>query len=128
MKILFLIKYNSQKIGHFGLDDFNAKDNSIFISDVIRGKRGFAPGLMEIVLNHFIRWIFINLKISIVRLRVFHDDEKAILLYTKCGLKKISSTNMKKITTDEGWKWIESDDKTSERFLDIMEIRKPDES
>lgn len=125
-RILFLIFYDNQKIGHLGLDLFRPEDNSIFICDVMRGERGFAPGLMVVVFKQFIKWLQNELKISIIRLRVFHDDEKAISLYKKCGLKKSQSIPMKKEITEEGWKWIEqeNDNKVAERFFQVMEIKK----
>jgi len=125
-RILFLIVYNNQKIGHFGLDCYNKDDNSIFITDVIRGERGFAPGLMEIVFHEFIKWILNELKISVIRLRVFQDDDKAISLYKRCGFKKINSIPMKKQLTNDGWKWSKLKDITqdAERFFDVMEIQR----
>ena len=38
-RILFLIMYNNQKIGHFGLDCYNKDENSIFIVSTQRSKR-----------------------------------------------------------------------------------------
>lgn len=123
-RVLFLIIYNDQKIGHFGLDNYNEKDNSIFITDVIRGERGFAPGLMTIVFNQFIKWIQNELKISIIRLRVFDDDDKAIALYKKCGFRKMKSIPMYKELTEDGWKWVEVKevDQNPKRFFDVMEF------
>jgi RimJ/RimL family protein N-acetyltransferase len=124
-RILFLIIHNNQKIGQIGLDWYDKRDNSIFITDVIRGERGFAPGLMSIVFNQFIIWIRNELGISVIKLRVFQDDVKAISLYEKCGFKKIDSISMKKQLTNDGWKWIKIDsvNQIPERFFDIMEFR-----
>lgn len=124
-RILFLIIFNNQKIGHFGLDCYNEKENSIFITDVIRGEKGFAPGLMEIIFKNYLDWIQKKLKISIIKLRVFQDDVKAIELYKKCDFKKKYSIPMCKKSSIEGWKWIEMDnlEKSPERYFDVMEFR-----
>ncbi len=124
-RILFLIIFKNKKIGHFGLDCYNEEDNSIFITDVIRGEKGFAPGLMSIIFKNYLKWIQKKLKISVIKLRVFHDDDKAILLYKKCGFKKINSIPMIKQLSKNGWRWMEMDDleKNAERFFDVMEFR-----
>ena len=123
-RTLFILYYNNQKIGHVGLSMYNEKENSVYFTDIMRGERGFAPGLMEIVFNRFVEWIQNELKISAIRLRVFQDDDKAISLYKKCGLEKIDSIPMKKQLTDDGWKWIKLEDTTQDakRFFDVMEI------
>ena len=124
-RILFLIVFKNQKIGHFGLDCYNEKENSVFVTDVIRGEKGFAPGLMGIIFKNYINWIQKKLKISIIKLRVFQDDEKAISLYKKCGFKKIDSIPMCKKLSSNGWKWVEMDnlEKNPERYFDLMELR-----
>lgn len=124
-RILFLIIFNNNKIGHFGLDCYNEKENSVFITDVIRGEKGFAPGLMEIIFKNYILWIQKKFKISIIKLRVFQDDKKALELYKKCGFKKKYSIPMCKKLSNNGWKWLEmvGNDKNPERYFDVMEFR-----
>ena len=126
-RIIFLIIFDEKKIGHIGLDSYNAKDNSVYITDVLRGVRGFAPGLMEYVIKLYIKWIFEYLKISKIRLRVFSDAYKAINCYERCGLLTIDSIPLKREISDDGWKWVEkkiqSDDEYGERYFNVMEIQ-----
>jgi len=104
------------------------EENSIDIWNVIRGVRGFAPGLMEHIEKIFIKWIFNELQISKIQLKVFSDAHKAINLYERCGLLTINSIPMKRIFTEDGWKWVETELKSetecAERYLNIMEIKK----
>jgi len=127
-KILFLIIFDGRQIGHFGLDIFNEEENSIYIWNVIRGVRESAPGLMEHVLKEFIKWTFNELKVSKIQLKVFSDIHKAINLYERCGFLTVGSTPMKRIFTEDGWKWIETELKSeteyAERYFNKMEIKK----
>jgi len=50
-KMLFSILHNSELIGHVGLIRYNKHNNSIMVTNVLRGKRGFTKGLMEAVLQ-----------------------------------------------------------------------------
>ena len=127
-RILFVLYYDNQKIGHVGLSMYNEKENSVYFTDIMRGERGFAPGLMEHVLNAFITWIFKDLSISKILLRVFNDKLKTINLYEKCGFLKIDSTPAKRIITNDGWKWVEtklkSKNERAEIFVNLMELMK----
>lgn len=127
-RILFLIIYDGTKIGHIGLDRYNKKDNSIHITDVLRGERGFAPGLMVHIMKAYNKWIFKNLKISKIQLRVFSDAFRAINCYERCGMITVNSIPHKRIFTKDGWKWVKtklkSDDEYAERYFNIMEILK----
>ena len=126
-RILFLIFFDGKKIGHFGLDFYQQEDNSVYITDVMRGVRGFAPGLMEYVIKLYIKWIFNHLGISKIRLRVFSDAYKAINCYERCGLLTINSIPFTREFTEDGWKWVEkrinSNDEYGERYFNVMEIK-----
>jgi len=125
-KMLFSIFYNSELIGHVGLAHYNKHNNSIVVTNVLRGKRGFAKGLMEAVLKSLFTWIFNFLKISKIELMVFSDNYKAKKLFRKCGMKKIKTVPLTKKITEDGYKWIENksiENKSSvSRYFDIMEI------
>lgn len=127
-RALFMITYDGKKIGHIGLDRYDKSDNAIYITDVLRGVRGFSPGLMEFVQKLFIAWIFRYLKISIIRIRVFSDNYKAINLYEKCGFLMIDSIPVKRRFTNDGWKWVKikirREGTYAERYFSVMEISK----
>jgi len=127
-RILFLIIHNGEKIGHIGLDCYNKFDNSVYVTDVLRGERGFAPGLMVHVIKVYIKWIFKTLRISKIQLRVFSDAFQAINCYEKCGMLTVNSIPYKRVITNDGWKWVEmklkSKNDYGERYFNTMEISK----
>jgi len=127
-RIIFLIIYDGKKIGHIGLDTYNKKENSIHITDVLRGEQGFAPGLMVHVMRVFFKWIFTKLKISKIKLRVFSDAYRAINCYEKAGMVTTNSIPHKRIYTKNGWRWkkmkLKSQNEYGERYFSIMEISK----
>lgn len=126
-RILFLIIFDGKKVGHIGLDLHDQENNSIYITDVLRGVKGFAPGLMEYTIKLYIRWIFDYFKNSTIKLRVFSDAYKAINCYERCGLLTVDSVPLKREITEDGWKWVEkkikSDDEYGERYFNVMEIK-----
>jgi len=127
-RILFLITYDGQKIGHVGLDGYDEMNNSIFFVDFMRGVRGFAPGLMSYIEKKFIHWIFTNLKILTIQLRVFSDNYKTINLHERCGFLTVNSIPLKRNFTKDGWNWSETKidlgNKYAERYFSIMEKKK----
>jgi len=127
-KILFLIKLNNKKIGHMGLCNFNEKDNSIEIDNVIRAYRQGYPGLMEKALKSLIKWGFQDLKLSKVLVKVFSDNYKAINLYQRCGLLTVYSIPLKRSVINDGWKWEEAKKNNEnvfpDRYMSVLEITK----
>jgi RimJ/RimL family protein N-acetyltransferase len=126
-RILFLIILNDKKIGHIGTYRYNSIDNSAQIDNVLRSIRGSVPGLMEKVTTFMINWMFNDLHLSKVSLKVFSDNFKAINLYERCGMVTVGIIPLKQNFTADGWKWQETilkDDEYADRYFSIMEINK----
>jgi RimJ/RimL family protein N-acetyltransferase len=123
-RILFLIFLNGEKIGHIGTFRYNESENSAEIDNVLRGIRGCCPGLMEYVTNKLISWMFSELKLSKIKLKVFSDNYKAINLYERCKMLTIGNIPLKREFNNQGWKWIpvKSSNGYAERYYSIMEI------
>ena len=126
-RILFLIILNGEKIGHIGTDHYDEKTNSAQIQNVMHGlKNNHPPKLMENVLNSMFRWMFDDLKLSMVQLKVFSESYKAINLYERCKMLTVGSIPLQRITTEGGWKWeetsIKNEDEYPNRWFNVMEI------
>lgn len=127
-RIAFMILVDGQKIGHFGITDYAEEDDSVWFENGIRGVRKSLPGLMEAVERKLIQWLFYDVKISKIKLRLFSDNIKPINLHERCGFLAIESIPIKRIFTDDGWTWrkmeITSDEEFGERYYNIMELKK----
>lgn len=127
-RIAFMILINGDKIGHFGITDYTEADNSVWFENGIRGVRKSLPGLMEVVERELIKWLFDEVKISKIKLRLFSNNVKPINLHERCGFLTVDTIPIKRIFTDEGWRWekmeLKSDDEFGERYYNIMELTK----
>jgi len=127
-RILFLIMLNGKKIGHIGTFHYDENSNSVEIDNVLRGVRGSLPGLMENVLNSMFEWMFSDLKLSKIQLRVFSDNYKGMSLYERCNMLMVGVTPLKRVFNGNDWNWIEvslkSEEDYGERYFSIMEITK----
>jgi len=125
-RILFMIILEGVKIGHIGTYRYNAGDNSAEIDNVVRAIRDSHPGLMEKVTRSMIKWMFVDVGLSKVRLKVFSDNYKAINLYERCGMLTVGNIPLKRVHTQDGWKWEETQLNTeseyADRYFSIMEI------
>lgn len=124
-RILFLIIYDGEKIGHIGLDGYNVHENSVYIVDVLRGVPDIASGLMTIVESKLLKWIFKSLQISTIKIRVFSDNHKGIAIHEKCGFIAKNSIPLKRKFTHDGWIWkpikLKSKNVFAERYFLLFE-------
>jgi|SRR6267143_1618627 len=129
-KILFIIILENKKIGQCGIFRYDEINNSAEIDNILRGVRGSYPGVMEKVEKSVLKWMFEDLKLSKVQLRVFSDNYKAINLYERCKMLTVGTIPVKRIFTQDGWRWeetrLQSENDYAERYFNIMEIRKED--
>jgi len=127
-RIAFMILVDGEKIGHFGITDYCKDDNSVWFEYGIRGVRKSLPGLMEAVERKLIEWIFNDVKISKIKLRLFSDNVKPINLHERCGFLAIDTIPIKRIFTEDGWTWgkteLKSDEEFGERYYNVMELKK----
>ncbi len=124
-RILFLIFLDGKKIGHIGTYRYDPLQNSAEIDNVLRSIRENTPGLMEKVTKYLIDWMFHDLSLSKVQLKVFSDNFKAINLYERCGMLTVGIIPLKRKFTNDGWEWQETtlnDGEYADRYFSIMEI------
>ncbi len=124
-RILFLIILNGEKIGHIGTYRYNIKENSAEIDNVVRAIRKNYPGIMEKVTKFLINWMFKELKLTKIQLKVFSDNFKAINLYERCGMRTVDMIPLRRELTERGWKWNETklqEGEYADRYFSVMEI------
>ncbi|MGI0011218.1 MAG: GNAT family N-acetyltransferase [Nitrosopumilaceae archaeon] len=124
-RILFLIRVDSQKIGHIGIFLYDELQKIVEIDNVLRGIRNGNHGLMEKVTKNIIQWVFDDLRFEKIRLRVFSDNYKAINLYERCHMVTVDAIPLKRIFTNDGWKWepaVVKENQYAERYHNVMEI------
>jgi RimJ/RimL family protein N-acetyltransferase len=126
-RILFLIIFNGEKIGHMGLTYGDERDDFIWFENFMRGKKT-APGLMAFIEKEYIKWIFDEFDILKIKLIVFSDNYKTIRLHEKNGFLTQGIIPLKRKFTTDGWIWEEtklsSPEEYAERYFLIMEISK----
>ena len=91
-KILFLIVSKSKdEIGHLGLDNFDEKDNSIEIDNVIKGINDKKKNISSKCLITIMKWSQKNFMIKKFKLKVLASNLRAIKFYYKNNfeIKKI---------------------------------------
>ncbi len=127
-RILFLIIFDDKKIAQYGINSYDESDNSVWLGDLIKGESNIAPGIMEYVDKEFIKWVFDTLKVSTIKGKVFSDNFRTFNLHDKAGGVMIDSVPLKKIHTEDGWRWgkmeLKSEEEYGERYFNIIEITK----
>jgi RimJ/RimL family protein N-acetyltransferase len=85
-RILFLIATpDGHRIGHIGFSTFSFDSKRCEVDAVLRGEKKGFPGMMTFALRSLIQWGLEELKLSEIRLRVFSDNQRAIVFYRKNG-------------------------------------------
>ncbi|WP_069998734.1 GNAT family N-acetyltransferase [Cellulosilyticum sp. I15G10I2] len=83
-RILFLIvTVDGEKVGHIGYSSFNYEEQSCEVDAVLRGEKSVHPGMMTFALGALTSWGLKDLKLLIIRLRVFSDNTRAVAFYKR---------------------------------------------
>lgn len=123
-RFLFLIKENSNILGHLGFFRFNKEENSCEIDNVVKGVDGYS-GLMTTALREVIEFAFNKLRLSKLSLRVFSDNERAIRLYKNCGFKEQKLIPLLREGTDEIYSWQECENPSKAQRFFLQMILSP---
>ena len=127
-RLLYIIYLGNKKIGHIGIFHFDEENNTAEIDSVLKAVKNTHPELMQKVLHVMFDLMFNSLKLSEVQLRVFSDNQKAINLYERAGMKITKTVPLKKNITSYGWIWNEleltDENRIAERYLTTMKITK----
>ena len=86
----FIIEVNEEKtpIGTIGLTDIDYKNQKGELAIIIGEKDYLGKGLGEECLNLLVKFAFDELNLRKLKALVFSDNDTAIKLYEKCGLKE----------------------------------------
>ncbi len=127
-RILLMIIFDGEKIGHIGIHRYDEKNEKAEIDSVLRGVRTPKIKIMENVFQIMFNLMFKCMKLKKIQLKVFHDNLKAINLYERVNMLKIKKDELKKILNDKGWTYEISknnQENLQKRYLITMEIKNP---
>jgi UDP-4-amino-4,6-dideoxy-N-acetyl-beta-L-altrosamine N-acetyltransferase len=82
------VKEEETPIGTIGLTDIDHKNQKGELTMIIGGKDYWGKGIGEECLNLLVKFAFNVLNLRKITALAFSDNEKAIKLYEKCGLKE----------------------------------------
>ncbi len=126
--ILFMINIDEKQYGNIGTDLYEEKNNSAILDNIMKDPSLNYSGLMTMVEKIYLRWMFDGLKLSKISGDLFSDNYKMMNLHYKCGWKIIDSIPLKKIYTEDGWRWgkmeLKSEEEYGERYFWHLEITK----
>ena len=127
-RIQFLIIYNEKIIGQYGISQYKEDENSVEPDYAIKGVRIKSPLMMEKIEKALMKWMFEDLNLSLLRMRLFSDNAKSLNWHEKCGMITVDVLPLKRIFTDDGWKWestiMKNEEDFPERYLTVMEMNK----
>ncbi len=103
---LYIIMVNNHPIGNIGFKNYNKIKKSIEIDNVLKGENIY-PGIMEKIMEKIFLEIQKNMKVSVIWLKVFSDNHKAMNLYERVGMRMVGNIPLKRINTKEGYTWKE---------------------
>ena len=106
-RILFWVcDQDNKKIGHAGLFRFDLSQKFCELDNILRGESG-SPGIMQEACSKLIELCQQELGLADIYLRVFSDNQRALELYQKLGMKEIQRAPLRKVEEDGVSKWIE---------------------
>jgi RimJ/RimL family protein N-acetyltransferase len=127
-RILFWIRgdHDGACLGHIGLFHLDAAQSRIELDNVVRGRSGILPGVMEASVQSLMRWTAQHLGVDTMSLRVFADNLRAVRLYDRCGFATAQEIPLVKLHEGPVTRWVEQSDhpglRSERRFL-VMERR-----
>ncbi len=124
-RILFLITFGGASVGHIGLTDYDASNNSAHMADTMRGVAAGPRPVMEAAARMLISWAFEETGIDSLWTGVFSDNYRAINFFERCMMLTVGSAPMSRHDTEDGWYWAEADDDAaalSQRHHNTMQL------
>jgi hypothetical protein len=103
-KILFLIQDETGKsIGNYAVRDISP--DGAELDNLIRGEKGGDPKLVFYAELTLLKWLYDELKIPRVTLRVLSGNLKTLALHQSVGFKEVGRTSIRKIKTADGFQY-----------------------
>lgn len=105
-RLLFWIKTKEgTPVGHIGLYRINPADFSCEIDNVLRGVSDAPKGIMTDALLVLMDWAFSVLGSRALELEVFADNQRALVLYQRCGLVVTKKIPLKRVEETHEVRW-----------------------
>ena len=120
-RILFWVCCNMGKIGHVGLSNFDWKNRSCDLDNILRGN-DMEPGSMTKAIEWLVKMARNYLLVQNIYLKTFGDNIKALRFYRGCGFHSVRKTPTDKIVTGNRTEYIENINGKSRHFV-YMEHR-----
>jgi len=126
-RIQFMIFVDDRKVGSIGAD-LNEAETEVELDNLVKDPDFNLPGLMTVVAKSYLKWNFDFLKIEKMYGQLFSDNFKTLNLHIRCGWKMINVIPLKRVYTEDGWKWetkeLKSENDYGERYMTIIELTK----
>lgn len=123
-RILFLVYYGDNIIGHLGLSSFDFESRTCEIDNVVRGINATAPGIMGKSVLKLSEWAYDYLCQNDVLLRVLEGNNHAVDFYKYLGFHIIEKIPLYRFTDNTGVYWKEKkkspEDKPEKYFLKMI--------
>lgn len=127
-RIQFLIILDGKIIGQYGISRYNEEENSAEPDYAVKGVKIKSPLMMEKIEKALMKWMYEDLNLSLLRMRLFCDNVRSLNWHERCGMVTVDVQPMKRVFTEDGWNWQSTEMKTEddypERYLAIMEMTK----
>jgi len=129
-RIQFLIIHDKRIIAQYGISQYKKEENSVEPDYSIKGVKIKSQFLMEKMEKALMKWMFDDLNLSLLRMRLFSDNAKSLGWHEKCGMVTVNVLPLKRDFTKEGWEWkitkMDNEEDYPERYMTIMEMTKED--
>ena len=121
-RILFYVRAaNGELIGHVGLSEFDYNNKTCEIYNIVRGQHGIGKGLMSAAIYHMMQWTYDTLIPSEIRLKVLHENTRAIAIYHRLGFVPLALEPLKKSSTADKIEWVPANENDQiDRFYLVM--------
>jgi RimJ/RimL family protein N-acetyltransferase len=125
-KILFLLYTDKNvPIGHIGLADGLDTNSYVEMDNIVRGIKSGEKGMITLALYDLISWVFSSFDYSIVYLRVFSDNIRAINLYQRLKFNEKKKYPLKKTIINNVVSYSNiTGNKVSGKYFSYMELEK----
>lgn len=127
-RILFFIEtLEGMPFGHVGLTNFDFSIKACEVDNVLRGKSGFVKGGMSIALQALVNWVFTVLGASLVYLRVFSDNRRALDFYMRIGFELVKRVPLRRVEDGKATRWVEAEEGVEavfEKYVSYLKVER----
>lgn len=98
-RLLFVILEDDTVVGHIGIS--NSSESSAELDNVMRGVRSDNRQMMQQATETLAEWVKTELGLRQLTLKVSSLNERAIVLYERCGFSLTSSSALKRTESED---------------------------